>query len=142
MSCKFMMRYVFNSSSNRINAKYFYLLFSIQSSLRLKFCSIQIAVLSFKTGLSWVEFINCEVKHVRTNVEAPVKQKNLRSTQDLSLLLDSLLILLICVTKILRCPFSLTAISNPCYFHFCFHLLQFGKNTLTILKTASLNKLD
>jgi len=41
------------------------------------------------------------VKHVvmRTNVEALVKQKNLRPTQDLSLLIFSLLNRLICFTK-------------------------------------------
>ncbi len=105
------------------------------------------------------------VKHVvmRPNVEAPMKQKNLRS--------PIWLILLICIAKntqvsfftkghfqltllpflsnalsltlLIWCSLSLSPSPSPSsYSPLCFHLLQFHINTLTILWMASLNKLD
>jgi hypothetical protein len=55
---------------------------------------------------------------MRTKVEAPVKQKNLRSTQDLSLMIDNLLIILICFTKNTQVSFFTNAHFQPTPFPF------------------------
>ncbi len=53
-----------------------------------------------------------------TNVEAPVKQKNLRSTQDLSLMIDNLLIILICFIWNTQVSFFTNAHFQPMSFPF------------------------
>jgi hypothetical protein len=58
---------------------------------------------------------------IRTKVKAPVKQKNLRSSQDLSLLIDSLLILLIlliCFSKNTQVSFFTNGHFQPTPFPF------------------------
>jgi hypothetical protein len=112
------------------------------------------------------------VKHVimRTNVEAPVQRKNLRSTQDSSPLIDSLWILLIqliCLIKNTQVSFFTNGHFQPTPFAFlfnapsltpliccslspysfssaysplCFHLLQFHITTLRVNIRYNVNK--
>jgi len=104
--------------------------------------------------------VKCMV--MRTKVEAPVKWKNSRPNQDLSLLIDSLFIILICFTKntqvssstnghfqptpfpflsnvlsltpLIHCSLSLSlSLSLSAYSPLCFHLLRFHLNTPMIL---------
>jgi hypothetical protein len=74
--------------------------------------------LTLSIFLFWCHDIQTKCIIMRTELEAPVRQKNLRSAQDLSLLIDNLFVLLICFTKNIQVSFFTNGHFQPTPFQF------------------------
>jgi hypothetical protein len=74
--------------------------------------------LTLSIFLFWCHDIQTKCITMRTELEVPVRQKNLRSTQDLSLLICSLFVLLICFAKNTQVSIFTNGLFQPTPFPF------------------------